>query len=234
MSQPVQPPNQPQQPYGGQPVEGNPYAGGPGQPAAPTGNPYGQQTPGDPTGNPYGQQTPAAPTGNPYGQQTPGDPSGNPFAGQQPGQGTPFGGGAPFTPAPPARNNILLGVAVALGVAILAGILYGAIAGSIEREVGYAAVGVGFLVGFASSKVGGSHPAVIGAAAVLSIGAVYLGQLVGISMVLSDLAQIPLSEVIGDHFDTVTEAWSQEADFMTYLFLALGAVAAVGGAKKAG
>ncbi|MFC8621263.1 hypothetical protein [Streptomyces anulatus] len=224
MSQPVQPPNQPQQPFGGQPVDGNPYAGQPGQPApaAPTGNPYGQPAPAAPTGNPYGQQPPA-PTG-----------TGNPFAGQQPGQSAPFGGGAPFAPARPVRDNILLGVLVALGAAVVAGILYGVIAGSIEREVGYAAVGVGFLVGFASSKIGGSNPAVIGAAAVFSIGAVYLGQLVGISMVLSDLAQIPFSEVIGDHFGTVTEAWSQEADFMTYLFLALGAIAAVGGAKKAG
>ncbi|MET8728172.1 hypothetical protein ABZV81_13490 [Streptomyces parvus] len=209
MSQPVQPPNQPQQPFGGQPVDGNPYAGQPGQPA------------------------PAAPTGNPYGQQPPA-PTGNPFAGQQPGQGAPFGGGAPFAPAPPARNNLLLGVAVALGAAIVAGILYGVIAGSIEREVGYAAVGVGFLVGFAASKVGGSNPAVIAASAVFSIGGVYLGQLIGISMILSDLAQIPFSEVVGDHFDTVTKAWSEEADFMTYLFLGLGAVAAVGGAKKAG
>ncbi|APS23600.1 hypothetical protein TK78_12485 [Streptomyces sp. Tue 6075] len=205
----MQPPNQPQQPFGGQPVDGNPYAGQPGQPA------------------------PAAPTGNPYGQQPPA-PTGNPFAGQQPGQGAPFGGGAPFAPAPPARNNILLGVAVALGAAIVAGILYGVIAGSIEREVGYAAVGVGFLVGFAASKVGGSNPAVIAASAVFSIGGVYLGQLIGISMILSDLAQIPFSEVVGDHFDTVTKAWSEEADFMTYLFLGLGAVAAVGGAKKAG
>lgn len=222
MSQPVQPPNQPQQPFGGQPVDGNPYAGQPGQgaPYAPTGNPYGQQAPGAPAGNPYGQQSPA--------------PTGNPFAGQQPGQGAPFAGGAPFTPAPPARNNILLGVGVALGAAIVAGILYGVIAGSIEREIGWAAVGVGFLVGFAASKVGGSNPAVIAASAVFSIGAVYLGQLVGISMVLSDLAQIPFSEVVGDHFDSVTKAWSQDADFMTYAFFAIGAIAAVGGARKAG
>ncbi|MGV0097848.1 hypothetical protein [Streptomyces californicus] len=215
MSQPVQPPNQPQQPYG-QPVDGNPYAGGPGQgaPSAPTGNPYGQQGPGAP-----------------YGQQP---PRGNPFAGQQPDQQAPFGGGAPFAPAPPARDNLLLGIGVALGVAIVAGILYGVLAGSIEREVGYAAVGVGFLVGFAASKLGGSNPVIVAAAAVFSIGAVYLGQLVGISMVLADVAQIPFSEVVGDHFDTVTKAWSAEADFMTYLFLALGAVAAVGGAKKAG
>ncbi|MEV5684073.1 MULTISPECIES: hypothetical protein [unclassified Streptomyces] len=203
MSQPVPPPNQPQQPYGGQPADGNPYASQP-QPGAPTGNPYGQQ--------------PAAPTGNP-------------FAAQQPGQ---FGGGAPFAPAPPARNNIGLGVLAALGAAILAGILYGVIAGSIEREVGYAAVGVGFLVGFAASKVGGSNPAVIGAAALFSLGGVYLGQLVGMSMIMADVAGMSFSEVFFDHFDVVTKLWKEESDFMTYLFLALGPIAAIGGAKKAG
>lgn len=211
MSQPVPPPNQPQHPYGGQPVDGNPYAGQPGQP---------------------GQSAPAAPTGNPYGQQPPA-PTGNPFAGQQGQQPGPYGG-APFAPAPRARNNIALGVLVALVAAVVAGILYGVLAGSIEREVGYAAVGVGFLVGFAASKVGGSNPVVIAAAAVFSIGAVYLGQLVGMSMVLADMTGSTFSEVFFDHLDVVTRAWKEEADFMTYLFLALGPIAAIGGARKAG
>ncbi|MFJ7060950.1 hypothetical protein ACK8N7_13555 [Streptomyces griseobrunneus] len=214
MSQPVQPPNQPQQPYGGQSADGNPYAGAP-APAAPTGNPYGDQPPA-PTGNPYGQQPPA--------------PTGNPFGGQQPG---PFGG-APFAPAPPARNNLALGVLVALGAAIVAAVLYGVILGSIEREIGYAAVGVGFLVGFAAAKLGGANPVTIAAAAVFSIGAVYLGQLIGYAMVMADVANVSFSEVFLDHFDAVTRVWKEEADFMRYLFLALGAVAAIGGAKKAG
>jgi hypothetical protein len=212
VSQPVQPPNQPQQPYGGQPADGNPYAGAP---AAPTGNPYGDQPPA-PTGNPYGQQPPA--------------PTGNPFGGQQPG---PFGG-APFAPAPPARNNLALGVLVALGAAVVAAVLYGVILGSIEREIGYAAVGVGFLVGFAAAKLGGANPVTIAAAAVFSIGAVYLGQLIGYAMVMADVANVSFSEVFLDHFDAVTQVWKEDADFMRYLFLALGAVAAIGGAKKAG
>ncbi|QNE75522.1 hypothetical protein F0344_13605 [Streptomyces finlayi] len=206
MSQPV-PPNQPQQPYGGQPSEGNPYAAQQPAPSAPTGNPYGAQ------------QTP------------PGAPTGNPFAGeQQPGQ---FGGGAPFAPAPPARNNLGLGILTAVGTAIVAAVLYGVLAGSIEREVGYAAVGVGFLIGFAAAKVGGSSPVVIGASAVFAIGAVYLGQLVGMSMILSDASGLSFSEVFFDHFGDVTKIWKEEADFMTYLFLALGPIAAFGGARKA-
>lgn len=196
MSQPV-PPNQPQQPYGGQPTDGNPYAAQqPVQPGAPTGNPFAGQQQGQPVGQ--------------------------------------FGGGAPFAPVPPARNNIGLGVLTALGTAIVAAILYGVIAGAIEREVGYAAVGVGFLVGFAASKVGGSNPAVIGASAVFSLAAVFLGQIVGMSVILSDALGVGFSEVFFDHFSDVLDVWKEEADFMTYLFLALGPVSAIGGAKKAG
>ncbi|RPK52500.1 hypothetical protein [Streptomyces sp. ADI93-02] len=201
MSQPVQPPNPPQQPYGGQPTDGNPYAG--------------QQQPG-----------------TPYPGQPAGAPTGNPFAGQQPGQ---FGGGMPFPPAPPAaRNNIGLGVLTALGTAIVAAILYGVIAGSIEREVGYAAVGVGFLVGFAASKVGGANPLVAVVSAAFSLGAVFLGQLVGMSMILADGLGVGFSEVFFDHFGDLLNVWKHEADFMTYLFLALGPIAAFGGAKRAG
>ncbi|MFJ6849426.1 hypothetical protein ACIQM3_02640 [Streptomyces sp. NPDC091271] len=201
MSQPVQPPNSPQQPYGGQPADGNPYAAQ--QPVQ--------------TGNPYGQQPPA--------------PTGNPFAGQQPGQ---FAGG-PFPPAPQAAGNkVGLGVLAALGAAIVAAILYGVLAGSIEREVGYAAIGVGFLVGFAASKIGGANPAVLGASAVFSLVAVFLGQLIGMSMILADGLGVGFSEVFFDHFSDVLDIWKEEADFMTYLFLLLGPVASFGGAKRAG
>ncbi|MDQ0794480.1 hypothetical protein [Streptomyces sp. B1I3] len=203
MSQPVQPPNPPQQPYGGgQPTDGNPYA--------------------------------AQQPGNPYAGQQAGAPTGNPFAGQQPGQPAgQFGGGMTFPSAPPvSRNNLGLGVLAALGTAIVAAILYGVIAGSIEREVGYAAVGVGFLVGFAASKVGGANPAVAVVSAVFSLGAVYLGQLVCMSMILADGLGVGFSEVFFDHFGDVVDIWKDEADFMTYLFLALGPIAAFGGAKR--
>ncbi|MFF5895173.1 hypothetical protein ACFY8O_04500 [Streptomyces argenteolus] len=204
MSQPVQPPNPPQQPYGGQPADGNPYAGQ-------------QPTPG-----------------NPFAGQQPGAPTGNPFAGQQGQQPAQFGGG--FPPAPPVRSGsgVGLGVLTALGTAIVAAILYGVIAGSIEREVGYAAIGVGFLVGFAASKVGGPLPAIGAASAVFSLGAVFVGQLVAMSMILADGLGVGFSEVFFEHFGDVVDVWKEEADFMTYLFLLLGPVAAFGGARKAG
>ncbi|MFF2139789.1 hypothetical protein [Streptomyces sp. NPDC058193] len=204
MSQPVQPPNPPQQPYGGgQPTDGNPYAA----------------------------QQPPAPTGNPFAGQQPPAPTGNPFAGQQPGQ---FGGGAPFAPAPAARNNLVVGLLVALGAAVVAAVLYGVIIGAIEREVGYAAIGVGFLIGFAASKVGGPLPALGIAAAALSLGAVFLGQLIGASMIASDAAGVGFSEVFVDHFGDLVTIWKEEFDFMSFVFFVLGPVGAFAGVKKAG
>ncbi|MFF3121659.1 hypothetical protein ACFVRD_04590 [Streptomyces sp. NPDC057908] len=192
---------------------------------------------------PANQPNDAQPVGgNPYAGQQPGQPAaptGNPFAGQQPGAygqpgqpGIPFAG-APFAPPAPARNNIGLGLLTAVVTALVAALLYGVIAGAIEREVGYIAVGVGFLVGFAASKVGGQNPVIAVVSAVLSVGAVYLGQLVGIAIILSDLVHQSASSLFIDHFDVLTKAWSEGADFKTYLFLLLGAAAAFGGAKKA-
>ncbi|MFJ8883109.1 hypothetical protein ACIRJR_06830 [Streptomyces sp. NPDC102402] len=205
MSQPVQPPNPPQQPYGGgQPTDGNPYAA--------------QQPPAD---APYAPH-PGAQTG------------GNPFAGgqQQPGQ---FGGGAPFPPAAPAtRSGLGLGLLVALGSAVVAAILYGVILGSIEREVGYAAVAVGFLIGYAASKVSGPMPVVGIASAALSLAAVFFGQLIGISMILADGLGVGFSEVFFDHFGDLVDVWKEEGDVMTFLFFILGPVGAFAGAKKAG
>ena len=182
---------------------------------------------------PYGAQpTP----GNPYaaqpGQPQPGAPTGNPFGGQQPA-GAPFGGGAPFAPVAPARNNVGLGLLAAVVAALVAAALYGFIVGSVDREIGFIAVGAGFLVGFAASKAGGSNPVLTVVSAVLSIAAVYVGQIFGISVALSDIADQSAISIFFDHFGDLSEAWTEAADFKTYLFLAIGALGAVGGARKA-
>lgn len=78
-------------------------------------------------------------------------PSGNPFA----DQGVPF---APAPPPAPVRDNVALGLVTAVVVALVAGGIYGGIAGAIEREIGWAAIGVGFITGFAAGKVGGRNP----------------------------------------------------------------------------
>ncbi|MFH8614301.1 hypothetical protein ACH4E8_04380 [Streptomyces sp. NPDC017979] len=166
----------------------------------------------------------------------PGDPSGNPFAPGPHGpgpQGAPFAPGVPLAPAPvPVRRNPGLGIAAGVAAALVAAIAYGLLAGSIEREFGYAALGVGALIGFAANKAGGRHPLLPFAAAVLAPAAVYLGQLIGLSMVLAEFFKVPFSEVFFEQFGAVRDAWSEEADFGTYSFMAVGALVAFVTARR--
>ncbi|KOG31537.1 hypothetical protein [Streptomyces resistomycificus] len=177
-------------------------------------------------GNPYAQQPDAAP--QPTG--------GNPYA-QQPGTVPPPAGA--FAPAPPApaRGNtgiggMAVGLAVAIVVALVTAGVYGAIVGATEYEIGYAAVGVGFLIGFAAGKLGGSSPVLPVVSALLSLGAVYAGQLLGIAMIAADESGMTVTTILTDYFDLVTEVWSEEADVMTFLFLGIGGFAAFSAAKK--
>ncbi|HET6858118.1 MAG TPA: hypothetical protein VFH94_13640, partial [Streptomyces sp.] len=147
---------------------------------------------------------------------------------QPPPPGNPFADGAyPNAPAPaPARDNVGLGLAAAFAVAIVTAGIYGAIVGATEYEIGFAAVGVGYLVGFVAGKVGGRNPALPVVSAVLSLGAVYIGQLLGIAIIATDVLDTTVSEMFFQNFDLLMEAWKEEAGAMSFVFLAIGAFAA--------
>ncbi|MFI1508792.1 hypothetical protein [Streptomyces sp. NPDC020597] len=176
------------------------------------------------------QSAPPPSEGNPFAQQpavgAPGAPQptdGNPFA-QQSGPALP--------PPAPARRNVALGLVVAVVVALVSAGVYGAIVGATEYEIGYAAVGVGFLIGFAAGRIGGANPVLPVVSALLSLGAVYLGQLIGIAVIGGDELGVSATSLFTEHFDVLTEGWSETADAMTFLFLGIGAFAAFSGAKK--
>ncbi|MCI3932517.1 hypothetical protein [Streptomyces sp. AN091965] len=203
----------------------------PGQPGYPYGqggaDPYGQGGAQQPYGQP-GYGYPQQPQ-QPYGQPQPQQPYA-PFPQQQNGFQPPY-----TVPAPPApaRDNVGLGIVVAVVTALVAAGVYGAVIGATEHEIGWAAVGVGFVVGLATGKVGGRNPALAVISAALSLGAVYLGQLVGAAMVISDKFHTSFSTVFFDHFDALQKGWKEDADAMTFVFFAIAAVAAFGGAKRA-
>ncbi|MGW7286686.1 hypothetical protein ACWGH4_14505, partial [Streptomyces sp. NPDC054847] len=151
-----------------------------------------------------------------------------------PPSGNPFAGGDQFAPAPPpapVRNNIGLGIVAAVVTAVVTAGIYGAVAGAIEAEIGYAAVAVGFLIGFAAAKAGGPNPVLAVVSAVLGVGAVYLGQLVGMAMIVAEELNGSFTDVFFDQFSLLTDAWTEVADGMTYVFLAIAAVTAFAGAK---
>jgi hypothetical protein len=131
------------------------------------------------------------------------------------------------------KNNIGLGLLAAFGAAVVAAGVYGAIIGATKHEIGWAAVGVGFLIGLAAGRLGGRNPVLPVASAVLSLGAVYIGQLVGEAMIGAKETSLSFNEVFFQHFDVVQEAWKADADPLTFLFFAIAAYVAFTGAKKA-
>ncbi|MER5731351.1 hypothetical protein ABT084_23980 [Streptomyces sp. NPDC002138] len=140
---------------------------------------------------------------------------------------------APGYPAPPApKGNVALGLIAAVIAALIAAAVYGAIIGATEHEIGYAAVGVGLLIGLAAGKLGGRNPVLPIVAAALSLGSVYIGGLVGEAMIGSKQLPLSATELLTDHLDVVQQAWKADADAITLVFFVLGALAAFQTARK--
>ncbi|MES5816430.1 hypothetical protein [Streptomyces sp. RG80] len=152
---------------------------------------------------------------------------------QQPAPGNPFAQQPAPVPPAPAQGNVALGVVAAVVVALVTAFIYAAILKSTDYEIGYVAVGVGFAVGYAAGKIGGANPALPIVSAVLALGAVYAGQILGIAMIGADESGMNIGTILTDHFSLLTDAWSEEADVLTFAFLGIGAFAAFSGAKKA-
>ncbi|MFI9807707.1 hypothetical protein ACIHEJ_25645 [Streptomyces sp. NPDC052301] len=162
--------------------------------------------------------------GNPYAQQP---PAGAPYP-PQPGAFAP-----PPAPPAPVRNNVALGLVAAVVAAVVTAGLYGLVIGATKHEIGYAAVGVGFVIGLAAGKAGGRNPALPVLSAVLALGSVYLGQLIGEAMIITKQLPVSFNELFFQHIDVVQEVWKKDADPLTFLFFAIAAFAAFSGAKKA-
>ncbi|MEU6757247.1 hypothetical protein [Streptomyces sp. NPDC046685] len=136
-------------------------------------------------------------------------------------------------PAPARTGNIGLGIVAAVVAALVAAGAYGGIMNAIDREIGYAAIGVGLLVGLAAGKVGGRNPILPVIAVLLSVGAVYLGQMFFIALAIADYGKVGVGEVFSEvGIGGLNDLWKESVDFMSYVFLGIGGFAAFGAAKK--
>ncbi|WP_353944222.1 hypothetical protein ABII15_23270 [Streptomyces sp. HUAS MG91] len=185
-------------------------------------------------GNPYAQDKPAAAPPQPgygYPQQQPGQPQQQyaPFPQQQPAPG----GFPPPQPVPARGGNPALGIVAGVVVALILAWAYGAIMKATDHEIGYAAIGVGFVVGLVVGKVGGRNAVLPILSAVISLAAVYLGQITGVAMYVGEAAHVSFFTALTDHFGFINDAWKENADVKEYVFMAIGAFAAFGSAKKA-
>jgi hypothetical protein len=117
---------------------------------------------------------------------------------------------------------------------VVSAILYGLIIGLTKHEIGYAAVGVGFLVGIAAGRVGGRNQTLPVVSVIVSVAGIYLGQLIGEAMIGAKQVGLSFSTVFFDHFDVVQQAWKDEADPLTFVFFAIAAYVAFQSARKTG
>lgn len=139
---------------------------------------------------------------------------------------------APAAAPAPAAGNIGLGVVAAVVAALVTAGVYGAIIGATGYQVGYAAVGVGALVGFAAGKVGGANPLLPVLSVVLALAAVFAGQIYGIAWIAGDELQVGTLDVLKLGVSPLVDAWKEASSPMTYLFLAIGGYAAFQTARK--
>ncbi|MFJ6478615.1 MULTISPECIES: hypothetical protein [unclassified Streptomyces] len=136
-------------------------------------------------------------------------------------------------PAPVRSGNFGLGIVASVVAAIVTGGVYGAIIGASGYQIGYAAVAVGAVVGLAAGKVGGSNPVLPVLSVLLSLAAVFGGQLFGIAWMFADELGTTVPD-LGMGVPELIETWQKVSSPMTFLFLAIGGYAAFQAARKAG
>lgn len=181
--------------------------------------------PPQPGGNPYAQQPPQQQPQSPY----PASPYAAPAPGGAPGAAPGGFNAAAYAPPAPMGaapgGNVGLGVVAGFAAALVAAVLYGLLIRGTKHEIGYAAVAVGALVGFALAKVGGRNPALPVIGIPLALFGVYAGQVFGIALLMATLPGAPgVMTILTDHYGLVNSAWKDAMDGMDFFFYAIAAV----------
>jgi len=169
--------------------------------------------------NPYAPQQPG-----PYGAQAPAQAPGgfNPAAYPPPPA---FGGGAPVPAQPAPSGNPALGIVLGVAAALAAALLYGLLIKGTKHEIGYAALGIGALVGLALGKAGGRHPALPVIGIPLALLGVYLGQMFGIALLISGHG-VTVSDLFLHHYHFLQSLWKDSMDAKDFLFFGIAGLEA--------
>jgi hypothetical protein len=184
---------------------------------------YPPQQPGGQ--NPYAQQPP-----QPAAPQQPYAPS--PYVTPQQGAPAPapggFNAGAYAPPAPigaASAGNPGLGIVAGVAAALVAAVIYGLLIKGTKHEIGYAALAVGALVGFALAKAGGRNPSLPFIGIPLALLGVYLGQIFGIALLISDIPGAPgVMSLFTSHYGVLQDTWKDAMDAKDYLFFAIAGI----------
>lgn len=141
---------------------------------------------------------------------------------------------APLPPQPPRTPRVGLAVGAAVGAALVGSLAYGFVMKALEREISYAAVLLACLVALPLGRLGGRNPVLPAVGVVLSLVAVFLGQVFGLSLLLGDLTGTPLGEIYGSHLGDLLDVWQEALDAKEAVFYLVAAVAGFSVTRKLG
>ncbi len=124
------------------------------------------------------------------------------------------------------QQNYALSITASAGSALIGAIIWGAITYFTKYQIGYMAIGVGLLVGFANRLFGKGIAIQFGIiGAVFSIIGCYLGNVFSLIVFLADEFQLSSMEVINEvGFFEIAKLTITEAEGMDFLFYALAAI----------
>ncbi|RKN43974.1 hypothetical protein [Streptomyces hoynatensis] len=163
------------------------------------------------------------------------------------GYGYPPPGGAPV-PVRPTGSQAGLGVALAAGAALLLVVLYGYLNGSVVdldslirdamedgdseikiTQLTWLAAAVGALVGIPMGKYAAGQAGYYWLAGALALGSMLLGQTFAMAVVSSDASDGAKSpfELFFDNFSDMWDGWTENAEGVTWLLIALAPAAAI-------
>jgi hypothetical protein len=126
--------------------------------------------------------------------------------------------------AAPAASNLPLGVAAGFGAAIVGAAIWAVITAASGYQIGWMAIGVGFLVGFAIRLAGkGTEPTFGVAGAVLALLGCALGNLLTFAWIASQQIGEPFFSVLTNDLGGVIEFMTANFAAMDLLFYALAA-----------
>lgn len=120
---------------------------------------------------------------------------------------------APATPKAPGPA-----IVAAVGAALVAGLAYGFLAKTIDREIGWAVFGIAAAVSFALGKLGGNNPLLPPIGAVLSVVGLFFGQIFAIALFAHQELGASFIDLLISRSDITFEAWQETRGFMDLLF----------------
>ncbi|WP_051731915.1 hypothetical protein [Kitasatospora phosalacinea] len=195
-------------------------------------NPYAAPPQGPPQGPP-----PAQGWGAPQAQ-----PPGAPGYGVPPQQGVPGGqpwGAAVPVPAQGEPKNSAVAILTGLAVAVVVGVVYAFIVKATEREFNYAVIGIAALVGFTIGKLGGRNPVLPFFGSLFAVVGLLVGEFLATAMLISDKAtkygvELSTMDVFTKHSGVLVDAWKDDFDAYSVLFIVVGLIVGFTTTKKAG